>query len=60
MVDDLCDLRCDTFKYGVHKFGRKITPRDNVFITPHFLKHFDFFGGYEEKILECKINFASI
>jgi hypothetical protein len=24
------------------------------------LKHFDFFGGYEERVLECKVNFAAL
>ena len=41
-------------------FARKIPKRDNVFLTPNFLQNFDFFGGYEEKVLETKIQYAGL
>lgn len=42
------------------KFIKKIVPRDNIILTPNFLRHFDFFGGYEEKVLEMKVIFAAL
>lgn len=58
MLTDLLDHRCTTFELGIPTFARKIPKRDNVFITPNFLQNFDFFGGYEEKIVEAKIQYA--
>ena len=34
--------------------------RDNIFLAPNFLQNFDFFGGYEEKILEVKLQYAGL
>ena len=60
MIHDLRDTRCTTFELGIRTFARKIPKRDNVFITPNFLQNFDFFGGYEEKIVETKVVFAGL
>lgn len=54
------DHRCTTFELGVKIFGKKILNRDNVFLTPNFLQNFDFFGGYEEHILQIKIEYAAL
>ena len=34
---------------------------DTLFLTPHFLEHFDFkMGGYDYHILESKVLFAGL
>ena len=60
MLNDLMDHRSTSFELGTKQFGRKINKRDNIFVTPNFLQNFDFFGGYEEKILEVKIQYAGL
>ena len=33
---------------------------DNVFLTPNFLQNFDFMGGYDKVVLDCKVGYASL
>ena len=54
------DLRSTTFELGQKTFAKRVNQRDNVFLTPNFLQNFDFFGGYEEKILELKVQYAGL
>lgn len=59
IIETLQDERCDTMKRGYAENG--IMSRDCLFLTPHFIQHFDFTEEEEIRdygILRYKFKFA--
>jgi hypothetical protein len=54
------DERCETMVRGLTK--KVITSHDNVFLTPHFLRHFEFTERHnicDYGILRCRFKYAA-
>ena len=59
IVDCLYDPRCITFRYGLQPWIKHPQNRNSIYLTPKFLRHFDFTHICKVKMLNSMVNFVS-